>query len=228
MPNVALWRARRDAEDALRRELSPYKELVEASFLLLDRLARSLESLPSASGVACALVVGKARNLALGCYSLSLDGLSQEAGALLLVLIECQEVLTYIRIDPSRVTELLEDRLPSAGKIAQRIDGSLKPVRNYLNTHASHFSSAPEALAHLVNAKSKSVRLAQRHSTAVLTRNLDTLLVALIWTAIEAANCLGVLGGGDENAMDAMMLKKRFMELVSRPDVGDTSESLST
>jgi hypothetical protein len=45
----------------------------------------------------------KAKNLALGSYSLVLDGLGQEAGALMRPMIEYAELLAYFRLHPEMV-----------------------------------------------------------------------------------------------------------------------------
>lgn len=60
------------------------------------------------------------------------DG-TQEGGAVFRPLLECLELLTYFRMDTTRINEALEDRLPKAGIIAQRIEGKLKGMRDYLN-----------------------------------------------------------------------------------------------
>jgi hypothetical protein len=93
----------------------------------------------------------KARNYALGLYSLSLDGLGQEAGALLRPLVEAYEVLVYFRLDPSRASKATDDKLPSAGEIAKAISGRFKDLREYLNENASHFAFSPQSMTHLID-----------------------------------------------------------------------------
>lgn len=63
----------------------------------------------------CGLTLLKAKHLALGAYSLILDGLGQEAGALLRPFIEYTELLTYFRKFPSKVDAAIKGKLPSAG-----------------------------------------------------------------------------------------------------------------
>ncbi|WP_143308079.1 hypothetical protein [Candidatus Entotheonella palauensis] len=111
------------------------------------------------------------------------------------------ELLTYIRLDPNRVDEALEDRLPTAGIIAQRIEGKFKGLRDHLNAHASHLSMAPEAMAHLVDFRVGRLRLVQPYNEEVLRGNLRTLLAVLIWLAIEAVNCVSV---GENNVDDIL------------------------
>ena len=191
----SLWEARRQAVAALGEELKPFADLLSETFAAVDHGIARLESIDQPFGRVCALVLVKARNLGLGCYSLSLDVLAQEAGALFRPLIECLELLLYFRLDPSRVNESLEDRLPKAGVIAQRIEGKFKGLREYLNTHASHLSLSPEAMMHLVDFKAGRLRPVQAHNTAVLRQNLRTLLAVMMWLAIEAANCTSVGSG---------------------------------
>jgi hypothetical protein len=151
-----------------------------------------LEKLDQPFGRVCALVLLKTRNLGLGCYSLCLDGLAQEAGALFRPLLEGLELLVYFRLEPTRINEALEERLPKAGDIARKIEGKFKGVRDHLNRHASHLSVAPEAMAHFIDFRAGWLRLVQPYNEGILRRNLRTLLAVLVWLAIEAVNCISV------------------------------------
>ena len=215
MADTSLWKTRRQAEAALNEELKPFAALFDETFAAVDHCIGRLETLDNPFGRVSALVLIKARNLALGCYSLSLDALAQEAGALFRPLVECLELLMYFRLDPARVDEALEDRLPKAGVIAQRIDGKFKRLRDYLNTHASHLSLSPETIAHLVDFKARRLRPGQVHNVAVLRQNLRTLLAVLIWLALEAANCTSVGSGAVDHALGDTVedIKRRAFEL---------------
>lgn len=190
-----LWDTRRQAEESLDGQLRSLADIVNETFMAIDHGIARLEELDQPFGRVSALVLIKARNLALGCYSLSLDALAQEGGALFRPRIECLELITYFRLDPTRINEALEDRLPKAGVIAQRIAGKLKGVRDYLNEHSSHLSLSADAMRHLVDFKSGRLRPVQTHNDAVLRGNLLVLLAVLIWLAIEAANCVGTVDG---------------------------------
>jgi len=222
MVAAPLWGTRRQAEAALSGELRPFADMFAETFAAVDQCIVRLESLDNPFGRVCALVLIKARNLGLGCYSLSLDALAQEAGALFRPLIECLELLTYFRSDPSRINESLEDRLPKAGIIAQRIEGHFKGLRDYLNTHASHLSLGSEAMMHLIDFKAGRLRPVQTHSAAVLRRNLVTLLAVLTWLAIEAGNCTSVGAGVVDDALGDTLedIKRRgfllFDEAIGR------------
>jgi len=163
-----------------------FGDMLDEVFAAIDNCIARLEALDQPYGTVCALVLVKARNLGLGCYSLSLDALAQESGALFRPLIEYIELVAYFRLDPARITEALEERLPPAGVIAQRIEGKFKGVRSYLNTYSSHLSVSLESMRHLIDVRSSRLRLAQPHSLPVLRQNLVTLLATLTYLAVEA------------------------------------------
>jgi hypothetical protein len=212
-----LWNTRRQAERTLDKGLKPFASLLSESFSALDGCVDRLEKLGQPFGQVCALILIKARNLGIGCYSLSLDALAQEAGALFRPALECLELLTYVRLDPgTRTAEALENRLPKAGVIAQKIEGKFKGARDHLNAHASHVSLAPEAVKHLVDFRAGRLRLIQSFNKAVLRENLRILLAILIWLAIEAVNCVTVGEGNTDNALADKVedLKRRVFVLI--------------
>lgn len=220
MVTTPLWATRRQAEADLDEGLKRFADLLNETFAQVDHGVARLEGLGNPFGRVCALVLIKARNLGLGCYSLSLDALAQEAGALFRPLIECLELLVYFRLDPLRINEALEDRLPKAGAVAHRIEGKFKGLREYLNTHASHLSLSPEAMMHLVDFKAGRLRPVQPHNTAVLRQNLRTLLAVMIWLAIEAANCSSVGSGVDDRVFGEIVedIKRRAFLLFDEAD----------
>lgn len=216
MVDAPLWATRRQAEAALAGELKPFADLLDEAFAAVDSSAARLESLGYPFGLVCAVVVIKARNLGLGCYSLSLDAVAQEGGALFRPLIEHLELLTYFKLDRARVNEALEDRLPSAGEIARRIEGKLQGVRQYLNTHASHLSLSPESIKHVVDVRTGRLRPTQPYSATVLRENLRVLLGILVSIAIEAINCTTVVAGSaDHGLVDTVEnLQQRAFRLI--------------
>ena len=150
----------------------------------------------------CGLVLAKARNYALGAYGLILDGLGQEAGALLRPFIEYHELLTYFRLDPKQATEAINGKLPSAGKRAQLIEGYFHEFRRYLNDNASHSSFSTHSLNHLLDKPSMSIRKEQPMLPKVLFRNMGDFFVQMELMAIEAINCLQTaeLGSAEKQA----------------------------
>jgi hypothetical protein len=214
-----MWSTRRQAERALNEGLAPFAALIDETFSALDDCLDRLERQSQPFGRICALVLIKARNLAFGCYSLSLDALAQEAGALFRPLLECLELLTYFRLDPMRINEALEDRLPKAGVIARKIEGKFKGLRDHLNAHASHLSVSPEAMAHLVDFRAGRLRPVQPYNEDVLRGNLRTLLAVLIWLAIEAVNCVSVGEGEIDNALADRVedIKRQAFAIFDQP-----------
>ena len=199
MVDMSLWDTRRQAERALTEGLEPFAGLLNEAFSVLDGCVDRLERLGQPFGRVCALVLIKTRNLGLGCYSLCLDGLAQEAGALFRPLLEGLELLVYFRLEPTRINEALEERLPKAGDIARKIEGKFKGVRDHLNRHASHLSVAPEAMMQLIDFRAERLRLVQPYNEGALRRNLRILLAVLVWLAIEAVNCISVGEGNVDN-----------------------------
>ncbi len=211
-----MWETRKRAEETLGQSLRPYATLLDETFASIDACVARLDAVDAAFARVCALVLTKGRNLGLGCFSLSLDGLAQEAGALFRPLIESLELLEYLRRDPVRVHEVLEERLPKAGVIAHRIDGTFKALRQHLNTHASHLSVSVEAMGHLLELPAGRTRTAQPHSEPVLRQNLRILLAALAFLCVLAANCVVVAEGRVDDALADKVddLKRRTLVLV--------------
>ncbi|MDD5288188.1 MAG: hypothetical protein PHY28_03650 [Dehalococcoidales bacterium] len=187
---MSLWGTRESALTAAESTLQAESVVIYQGFSLLNEMLVVFQSEDTAFYRITGLTLVKARNIAQGLFSLSLDGLAQEAGALLRPLIECIELLTYLREDPQRVDEVLEERLPSAGEIAKRIQGKLQKLRSYLNKHASHFSFAPESLSHFIDFKSGNWNTTQRFNESVLRQNMTTLFAFQVQLLFVAANCL--------------------------------------
>src|SRR5882757_2532581 len=138
---MSLWNTRNNAVVDLDGALKSEAAMLHESFELLDECITHLETEHGSRPYSrvCAITLIKGRNLLLGSYSLSLDGLAQEAGALLRPFIEVFEKMVYFNEDPSRIEEAIDGRLPKAGEIAKRIKGQFKALREHLNEHSSHF-----------------------------------------------------------------------------------------
>ena len=146
-----LWKTREEALAALEGPLLQEAAMLQDAFALMDECIARLLTRDTKYTRVCAITMIKARNLELGCYSLALDGLAQEGGALFRPVVETLELLIYFWKDPARVDEAIEGNLPPAGKIAQKIEGNLKGLRDFLNSHASHFSFTYESLQHIAD-----------------------------------------------------------------------------
>jgi len=185
-----LWDTRTRAMSANESKLQEEAATVYQAFSLLDEMLVIFHSEDTTFCRVAGLTLLKARNLAQGILSLSLDGLAQEAGALLRPLIECIELIEYFRKDPKRMDEALESRLPSAGEIGKRIHGEFQKLRAYLNDHASHFSLKPQSVSHLIDFTSGDWKVIQPYNGKVLRTNMTTLFAVFVRLLFAAANCL--------------------------------------
>jgi len=215
---MGLWRTRDAAILALTSEMREEAALMCEVFDLIDDCARCLGEIDTPFAQVTGLTLVKARHLGLACYDLDLNGLAQEAGALLRVLIEALELLTYFLQEPSRSQQALDQTLPEAGRRAQMIDGHFRGVREYLNEHASHVGWSKDSMRHLFDTTTMCFRLDQQFDAAVLRENLQVLFAVLVFTAIEGINCLRIADGlqQDELADRAERLKREGIDSFVR------------
>lgn len=186
-----LWVAREESLNALESKLLIEARHIEKGFTIIDALLRIFEDNKNdIFCMVCSFALLKGKNLCFSIYSLSLDGLAQEAGALLRPAIECFEKLDYFSADPKRITEALENKLPPAGNIAKKINGKFESLRKHLNLVASHFSFDPIACEHLINWKNGSLYYYQKYNETVLRQNLWTLFCVMVLLAYSAIRCL--------------------------------------
>ena len=186
-----LWITREESLNALKSKLSIEARYIDKGFTIIDALLRIFEDNKNDNFcMVCSFALLKGKNFCFSIYSLSLDGLAQEAGALLRPAIECTELLDYFYADPKRIQEALKDKLPSAGNIAKKINGKHKNLREYLNLTASHFSLNPISCTHLINWKKGSIRYYQEYNKNVLRKNLWTLFCVMVLLTYSAVKCL--------------------------------------
>jgi hypothetical protein len=182
-----MWSARQASWTYLRAKrpsrLSVFLALIE----LIDRCVDECEARAGTDTYArvSGLTLLKAKNLALGSFSLLLDGLGQEAGALLRPMIEYTELLTYFRHFPEKTEQATENDLPKAGERAKAIEGIYHGLRQHLNEHASHSSYSPYSLSHLLT-RELSFRKMQQFVPEVLDRNITDLAVQ-VWLILHEA-----------------------------------------
>jgi hypothetical protein len=167
--------------------------LLGAAFARVDEAVEYFEKFLSAdvapTGRVCAAVTMKGRNLALGCYSLALDGLAQESGAILRPLLESIELLEYLRDIPGAVDQALTGTLPKAGKRARLIGSRFQELRDHLSNNASHLEFGPESMGHLLDLSAGTFRPVQRFRQEVLEQNMATLFTFTGILGREAAIC---------------------------------------
>lgn len=190
---MSIWSTRNQSEKALSKSLSTEAIAIEQGFILLDNLITQFESKSCELYCrVCGLVLLKAKNLCLAIFSLSLDGLAQEAGALLRPAIECFELLDYFYADPERVQQAIDEELPLAGVIAKKINGKHQRLRKFLNRTASHFSLSADSLKHLIDLRKGKLHLTQPYLAKVLSANLWTLFCIMVIVTTSASICLSL------------------------------------
>lgn len=182
-----LWATRKLAEQALAVNLKQGADAIQEAFTVLDECLQELAKADTPFTRACTLSCKKGRRLGLGCYSLILDGLAQEAGALLRPMIESIEQLRYFREDPTRASKAAPGKMPSAGAIAKAIQGEFKPFRDALNVDASHCGFSEESTRHIQDFQDRA--LTTFDGEAPLQNNLRHLFMFLMLLATEAAQC---------------------------------------
>ena len=218
---MSLWNTRNKAVSEFDGALKNEAEVLLEAFDLLDECIARLETEHGEEPYArvCALTLIKGRNLLLGSYSLSIDGLAQEAGALLRPFIEAFEKMVYFNEDPSRIAEAIDGRLPNAGEIAQRIEGQFKALREPLNQHASHFGLTYDSAKHLIDWNTLTLKPVQPYSRKVLRTNLKSIFTFLVFLNVQAVDCLCNLNdkSANEIADSCEKCKLKSFELFDGP-----------
>jgi len=221
-----LWATREKSLIWLRHELAAESEVIQEGFEFLNKSVGLFDNIGSSDGETpkgkfcriCAITLAKSCHLLLGCYSLALDALAQESGALLRPLIETYELLVYFRQDMSRVDEVIDGKLPPAGKISRKVSGDYEDLRKYLNDNASHFSYKIESIRHLFDSNIKTQSL-PTHSRKVFEVNLQLLNAFQVFVVFEAINCLFSAGFNANDLADKIeqwrdKSKKAFSHIV--------------
>lgn len=184
---MELWTTRTEAVAYLEASHPNRIGVLLGAFDLIDLSVDAYESLADGDVYAriCGLTLLKAKHLAVGAYSLILDGLAQEAGALIRPFIEYSELLTYFRQFPEMAERAADNDLPKAGERARAIDGRFQEFREHLNIHASHSSYSHYSLAHLLEPKTHRFKKLQRAVPMVLDKNMKDFVVQLYLLARE-------------------------------------------
>ena len=195
---MTLFEARERAEEALRDHLRDASAVIEEGFSCLDEEVRRHHQLNSEFTRVCAVTLLKARNLLVAIYSLAIDGLAQEGGAVLRPLIGTIEKLPYYRMDPDHVELAITDQLPSEGMIAKEIDGQFQELRDYLSKYSAHSNFSYESLRHLLNLRDGELVFQQPYIEMALRKNLEMVFSFLIISVFEGYKCLNHAGHSDE------------------------------
>jgi len=175
-----IWQTRSASWSYLNDQYPLRVAVVINTYDLIDRCVDEYEAFAKASTYAriCGLALLKGKNLSQGALSLILDGLGQEAGALLRPMIEYSELLTYLRKFPDEAEKAAENNLPKAGLRAKAVNGIFHGLREHLNEHASHSSFSHYSLSHLLTPE-LTFRKIQQFVPKVLEKNFRDFTVQL-------------------------------------------------
>jgi len=187
-----LWNTRTESLEHLQSKCAEQLAVLLNLFGAIDQTIEVYEGLADEDLYAriCGLTLLKAKHLAVGAYSLILDGLGQECGALLRPFIEYAELLTYFRKFPEKAAHAAGDNLPKAGERARAIDGIYKQFREHLNSYASHSSYSHYSLSHLLEPNTLRFKKLQRAVPHVLETNIRNLAIQLYLLLHEAVLAL--------------------------------------
>lgn len=189
------WKTREESKELLKSSLSESKNYLEKSFDYLDKCIEIHQSnIENDFSRIFGFTTVKAKNYGHALYSLTLDGLAQEGGAILRNMIEAYELMVYFNLDPTRAQQAIENDLPSAGIIGKKIEGHFKNIREYLNSHGSHFSYSRNSLSHLIDWEAIEFKKFQTVSDQVLKTNIRTLNSILNLQCAEAITSLSIIG----------------------------------
>lgn len=213
---MEFWQARSESWSYLNQRYPSRVSVVSAAFELIDRCVDEYEAQAPESTYAriCGLTLLKAKNLALGSLSLVMDGLGQEAGALLRPMIEYAELLTYLHKFPADAEKAALNELPKAGQRAKAIGGIYQCLRDHLNQHASHSSYSHYSLSHLLTPE-LNFRKEQQFVAHVLERNLRDFTVQLMLLLQQGVIALEYISTSklEELALSADRLKNRTFDV---------------
>jgi hypothetical protein len=220
-----LWAVRAAAERYLETEMPSERQLLDRAFQQAEYLAERLAGMEPGTPFSrmTGLVAAKARRLAHACYSLALDALAQESGAVARVWLESIELLTYLRLAPERAEGILNGKLPSAGERAKKINSQASALRKMWNETASHIGFDWNTWRHFFNHGTGQIRARQGFNSPVLRTNLGLVFALMTWTIRETALCLntaqGFLDEGVARQIDS--LKNEGFDVFHPPRVAE-------
>ena len=207
------FKTRHKSEIWLDNELEKENSIIDIGFGLLsqsvsvlERISREQETEEDGKFFLIGSIsLAKSCHLLLGCYSLTLDGLGQEAGALLRPLIEVYELLIYLRDDKERVHEAISGNLPKAGEIAKKISGMFEDLRKYLNDTSSHFGYKLDSVTHLLDFNNVLISAYPIHDLSTFRKNLTMINVFQLFLIKEAAFWLDMAKNDNNELLDIMV-----------------------
>ncbi|MCV2349493.1 hypothetical protein [Paucibacter sp. Y2R2-4] len=159
---------------------------------------------------ACGVALVKGKNFAVCSFGLIADGYGQESGVLLRLLVEHIELLNYLEKFPDEAGRALENKLPTAGARAMRINGKFKFLRDFLNENSSHGSFSDHSVGHVRN-RDGSINKRPNFGATTFDANFRLTAVFTIFLLRAAVECIRPVDGPsfDDHA-------KLFDKLIGR------------
>lgn len=147
-----MWELRECAVKTINTKYFKYKQLIEQLFVLYQELLTSINTSSISTRIILRILI-KSYSHFKAIYSLNLDGQAQEGGAIARLIIEANELLTYIyedETDNDRIKQIYSGLQPSYGKIAKINNSELnRDIKNYLSQNSSHFNISVDSMKHL-------------------------------------------------------------------------------
>jgi len=148
-----------------------------------------------------------------GIISLFYENLALEAGALIRPAIEAYELLVYLRKYPENIKTIQNGQKIEPGKIAKKIDGTFKPLRDYLNKHSSHIDISELATNYFID-NDKNIVCHFTISSDILHDNFMFLSTILYLLSFEGAKILEKYQLLDGNGKELLVkLQSKLYEL---------------
>ncbi len=200
-----IWELRSRAKKEIELSLRQESAVIEEAIALLEKAAERMIRIASEDGpnttfaIICAQTIAKAYRLSISTYNLCLDGLVVEARPLLRLLLESCQLLAYFREEPTRVQQVEQGKLPTAGGVAKKLKdemhGQLKGLRDFLNDNGSHMSFEKDALVSVLIPF-------DIENTRECFRPIFSLTMFNVY---EATKCIDILGRMDEALADEVL-----------------------
>jgi hypothetical protein len=217
-----MWTVREESIQALKVGLKEEGDMISEGFSIIDEMIQKFNDLSPRTDLSTlsGLLLVKGKNLCFGMYSLALDGLAQESGALLRPTIECIELVQFFYDDQERLKLVFENKVPSAGEVAKAVNGKFKKLREFLNENASHLSISIDSLMHLIDWTDRTFKPKQKYSETVLRKNLSTLFYFISFLIVSTVNCLDKCGCQSETLVQKINQWRDRGQKISRKNHG--------
>ncbi len=161
-------------------------------------------------------IIAKGLSYSKGVYSLFFDNLVVETGALIRPSIEAFELLVYLQKYPDKIVEVSNGKKPTAGCIAKAIDGSLKPLRDYLNNYSSHIDVSNNSKQFVIDANTKQIQYHTIITSMALKENFAFITIILYLIAYETGKVLDKYLLWNQEGFDLLVkMKQQLTDLYN-------------